>query len=433
MNKLDLINTSWCFYIDGWYHHNQIIFLENGKIDNNGTEGIYRWSFDNNLLYLYDELDVLCYTLNYIESAKIFISISNHRIKNNNILLSYNYSSDEISSMFDNDLSKKIAHIGAFYKSSKGEVWGRFFFGIDGKIYNYNHPNEQYWQVKDDKLHIYSQNQTLTLTQKDINYQNSSKTSIKNIALNFMESNTVHYLDFLEVNDEEKRESVKYVNFEANFSNRSDTLLVIFNSAGGEYNGQTVKHEFYHLPYKYSVDYIRISQSAPTRWYLDNHRQIETMIMMNEYKHIVLLGMSIGGYSAIWFAEQLARKYPSIKYNSIAIQPLASLDMDFVSNLRSNFSDGYRAKTPTNDVIYEFNQSGLELNLSHFLKQEIPNVEHCIVYDQLNNAERLNANQLISNRTKLLGFSFDVKHADGCVKIYDSGIINKLCKTLFLE
>lgn len=432
MTILDFINKTWCFYIDGWYHHNQIMFLENGKIDNNGTEGIYRWSCDNNLLYLYDELDLLCYTLNYIESAKIFISISNHRIKNNNILLSYNYSYDEISSMFDNDLSKKIAHTGAFYKSPKGEIWGRLFFGIDGKIYNYSHPNEQYWQVKDDKLHIYSKNQTLTLTQKDINYQNSNKTSIKNIALNFIAGNTLHYLDFLEINHEEKRKPVKYVNFEASFSNRSDTLLVIFNSAGGEYNGQTVKHEFYHLPYKYSVDYIRISQSVPTRWYLDNYRQIETMIMMNEYKHIVLLGMSIGGYGAIWFAERLARNNPLVRYSSIAVQPQSSLDINFSESIKQQYSDSYRAKTPTDEIVKHYNSQNLILDLSVLLQQPIHNVKHYVVYDMLNTAEKNHTKKLISDRTTLMDFHLQLNHSEGCVEIYHSGVVEKLCNQLLI-
>ena len=201
---------------------------------------------------------------------------------------------------------------------------------VNGEIYNYHNPNEKYWKVEDGCLKIYNENQELILEQETVSYTNTHQKSIKQISLNFLFGKDKHYLDFLRIKDTSRTvKPLNFLNIDACFSNRSDTLLVIFNSAGGEYNGQTVFHEFYHTPYQFAVDYIRISQSKPTRVYLDSYQKIEALVNINNYKKIVFLGMSIGGYAALWFAETIARKNPLTDYCSIAIQPLTSLKQDF--------------------------------------------------------------------------------------------------------
>ena len=435
MKKEIFIKKKWSLYIDGWFHHSLIEFLPNGKINNNGTEGFYRWKINNSILELYDERNKLCYSLKYIKSANLLINTAEHRIKNNNIFLAPEYTEEELEQFFQNDnFSKLIANKSALYKSSTGEIWGQgIFFGINGEIYNYHNPNEKYWKVEDGCLKIYNENQELILEQETVSYTNTHQKSIKQISLNFLFGKDKHYLDFLRIKDTSRTvKPLNFLNIDACFSNRSDTLLVIFNSAGGEYNGQTVFHEFYHTPYQFAVDYIRISQSKPTRVYLDSYQKIEALVNINNYKKIVFLGMSSGGYAALWFAETIARKNPLTDYCSIAIQPLTSLKQDFADQMRMRFSDGDRAKTLTNEIINEYIAQGLELDLSEYLKEHINNVCHYVVYDALNEAEAISSMKIISNRTTLTGFDYGLNHSEGCIRIYDSGFLEMLLKKVLI-
>lgn len=129
MKKEIFIKKKWSLYIDGWFHHSLIEFLPNGKINNNGTEGFYRWKINNSILELYDERNKLCYSLKYIKSANLLINTAEHRIKNNNIFLAPEYTEEELEQFFQNDnFSKLIANKSALYKSSTGEIWGKVFF-----------------------------------------------------------------------------------------------------------------------------------------------------------------------------------------------------------------------------------------------------------------------------------------------------------------
>lgn len=435
MNTHEFIGQRWDLYINGWFHHDKIIFLPEGRIENNGTEGFATWKINNDLLELYDEQNEICYSLKYISSASILINTAEHRIKNNNLFLARHYSPEELADIFpDNKPAAQIANRAALYKSREGEIWGMgMFFGTDGIIYNYHNPNEKYWKVENGSLKLYSEEGLISCVQEDISYNRQPfPQSVKQITLTHVESNNAHYLDFLQFQQSDAAEPAKFLNIDACFSNRSDTLLVVFNSAGGEYDGKYVNHEFYHLPYQFAVDHIRISQSKPTRIYLDDFEKIEALINLNAYRKIVFLGMSIGGYAAIWFAETLARKNKNTEYISIAVQPLTNLSKTFADSMRMKFRDGYRAKTLTDEIIAGYEASGLALNLTELLKEPLNNVIHYVAYDSLNEAEKESAGRLISDRTFQTAFTCALNHADGCVHIYDSGFLENLFNKLLI-
>lgn len=435
MKPQEIIGKKWDLYINGWLQYGTIIFLPDGKLSSNGTEGFARWEINNNnLVELYDEQNQLCYSLKHIVSASILMNTQNHRIKNNDLFLAQKYSCSELAEFFpNNELAQQVANKVALYKSNHGDVWGKMFFGIDGAIYHYHNPNETFWNTEDDSLKLYNKSKQLTCQQKAISYNNSSASQvIKQVSLNHIESKNTHYLDFLQFQPCSMTEPTKFLSVDACFSNRSDTLLVIFNSAGGEYNGKTVNYEFYHIPNQFAVDYIRLSQSSPTRVYLDDFEKIESLININDYKKIVFLGMSIGGYASIWFAETLARKNRNIEYSSISVQPLSDLSQKFADLMRMKYRDGYRAKTLTDNLIEEYEAKGLTLELSKLLKEPLDNVTHYIAYDALNDAEKESAGKLISSRVLPAAFSYACNHAEGCGRIYNSGFLENIFRKILI-
>ncbi|WP_373746666.1 hypothetical protein [Neisseria dentiae] len=433
MNIENFTHKKWALYIDGWFQHNRIEFLPDGSISNNNTEGFHRWSINKDLLEIYDERGNTSYSLQYMESPNLLVSVSQHFAENNDIFLACNYSAEELEQMFpDNPVARQIANTSALYKSPEGKIWGKIFFGIDGKIYNYHNPNEKYWKVEEGRLNIYTEHNQQALSQKFISYKDEKhKLYIKQIALDYLLGSNIHYLDFLKIHDKSGHEEpVKFLNIDACFSNRSDTLMVIFNSAGEEYDGRSVFHEFYNAPYQFAVDYIRISQSKPSRVYLDDYKRIESLIGLNGYQKIVFLGMSIGGFAAVWFAETMARKNPSVEYFSVAVQPLISLNQEFAAKIKTEFSLGYRAKTITDDITDAYEEEGLCLDLAEYLQEHIDNARHYVVYDALNKAEKFSSDRLVSDRTLMTGFDYGVGHAEGCIRIYKTDFLKPLLQTI---
>ncbi|OOS26182.1 hypothetical protein B0681_03320 [Moraxella porci DSM 25326] len=415
----NIINSRWAIYINGWYQNSNISFLENGTIESDGTEGFANWLHSNGELIISDELNKVSYKLSYIQEANIWLSVSNFRKSNNNVLLS---SLDLGEHLIDtaNPVTSAIANKSALYKSPKGEVWGSLFFGIDGKIYNYHNDNEKYWKVENDKLYILNQNMENNLVSQKITLGQK----ILSLAMNQIHGDAKHHLTFTQEYNSNK--ALNYLKVDLSFSNKSDTLMVIFNSAGEEYNGHSVQYEFFNTPLMHDLDYIRVAQSAPSRWYLDDMDIIKQLIKSREYKNIVCIGMSMGGYAAMWIAETLSQEDKITSYHAIAIQVLSSIDKLFLIDLKKKESDEKRSKTPTYDIVDDYAKEGVELDIVRFLKVKKKNVSHYVVFDALNETEEFNALRLFSDRVKTISMPYGTDHSDGCYRIYHAGVVDKI-------
>lgn len=424
-----IVNQKWDFYIEGWFHQTDICFLPNGSIEGHGAEGFHTWQVEENRLNVYDELGVHTLSLVYFPEAQLLKNTAQLRKHNNNVFLARAFSDDERQKMFSSELGAQIAHRIAAYRSPKGEVWGYLFFGIDGKIHHYDHNNERKWQIKHNQLCLMQDNGTETARSETILYHNHAPESIKSIHLNFKADNyeAKHYLDFFAP----PQHVPQFFHANICLSNRSDVLFVSFNSAAGQYDGYSVpRYEFHNIPYALGVDYIRIAQSPPTRWYLDNYKQIESLIQIKPYKKVVLAGMSIGGFAALWFGEKLARYHPHIVYHSVVIQPQTSLNPEFLHDLRYRFSKVHdkRPKVPNNGLIEQLQRHypNLSLDIAEWLPESVSNLKHHIFYDSGNEAERCCSERMQSERSILYGFDFNGTHASACGKIWETGKVQKL-------
>lgn len=430
---IDFIGYAWDFYIEGWFHQTGLRFLPDGSIEGDGAEGFHTWQLNDDRLDIYDELGVHTLSLVYVSSATLLKNDAKLRIHNNNVFLVRTRSYQELQQLFQNQdtLCTQIANRVAAYRSPKGEVWNYMFFGIDGQIYHYDHPNERKWKVENGILHITKEDGTTTSQSTLITRHDHAPEWVKTVHLQFTDENyqATHYLDFFTA----PHTMAKFFHANMCLSNRSDTLFVSFNSAAGQYNGYyCYKYEFHAIPYIYGVDYIRIAQSPPTRWYLDNFAEIQTLIQLKSYKKVVLVGMSIGGYGALWFAEKLARLNPQTQYYSVATQPQTSLDPEFIYGLKWKCSkvQDKRPKVPHNTILLDLLVQQLDLDAASALNQPLPNLQHHIFYDKGNEMESLCSERMASERTHLHGFDFNVRHGEGCGKIWATGEIQKLLQTI---
>ena len=403
------VGKQWDLYINNWFICNQVQFLDDGSIAHNGVEGFHHWKIENDAIYIYDNLDKLSYELIYLAEANLLQSRSNHLYANNHLFLAYTYSANELQKMYENNpLASQIANKSAAFRSPKGEVWGHLFFGIDGKIYHYGHENEHSWEVKDNILTIFSIDGKATSHSTRILYK---PTGISIIHMQHID-NFSCVIDFLHIAENNQYvESAKFLNMDICLSNRSDVLLVTISSAAAQYNGYSSKHEFQSRPYQYGLDYVRITQSAPRRWYIDDYEKIKAILSIQPYKKIVLLGTSIGAFAALWLAEILAKDNPNTQYCSVAIQVLTSLEQSFVDEFTQKFHVGYRSAVPEQNTLDSYQH--LETDIQQLLKNNLSNVEHYIFYDRLNKAETLSAERLVSNHVHLHGLDIDASHAKG--------------------
>ena len=427
-----VLGKVWQLFLDGRYQLGNIKFLPNGKLDGRGIEGFHQWDIEEDLLILSGELGKVSYSLKYNESAHMLHSIGQHRNSNNNIILLEQISRETIDKLFpNNSIAKNIVNKSAYYRSPTGEIWGHLIFGIDGKIYNYHNDNETYWGVAKDKFYIYNSKKEVTLTSKYFTLQKDAK-NILSIALTYEhDSSSTHYLDFLQVEQQDEQVPAKFLHMDIVLSNRASTLIVTLNSAAREYNGRSSSFEFYNLPLIFASDYIRISPSAPTRWYLEDWERIKAVVNLNQYQKVIFAGMSAGGYFAIWAAEMLARDNPSTNYFSIAIQPLFSITRDALQHHKTLASDEWRSKTPTYDFVEDYQDK--TLSLQDFLKENLDNVEHYVIYDTGNEVEEYSASQLKSLRTNLMPMVFNLDHSGGCGAIYNTGITESIIRKLVKE
>lgn len=424
----NIFDSRWSIYINGRFQHDRVVFFHDGKVDGFGSEGFFSWLYSDGNLIIADELGKVNYKLSYISDAGIWISISQYRKTNNDILLSPVMSQNDMSNFFSDFISQNIANKSATYQSPDGEIWGNLFFGIDGKIYNYHNENESFWVVKNHQLYILDSNRNENLVSDSLSNINDINDFLF-IPIKQISSGSIHYISFTENSNSKPLMQTK---LDISLSNKEDSLVIIFNSAGEEYNGYNIHYEFSKLPIKNGVDFIRVAQSSPSRWYLDDLEIIQSIIASRKYKKVISIGMSMGGYASIWLTEKLSEMNTTTNYYTIAVQTLSSLNRDFLESFRNKFSDEYRSKTPDWQVIENYEKQNFELDLVKLVSTRKNNVEHHIIYDVLNESESYNAHRLKSDRVNILSIPYGVDHSEGCYKIYGEGMIDRLMKKILL-
>lgn len=205
-------------------------------------------------------------------------------------------------------------------------------------------------------------------------------------------------------------------------------MIIIFNSAGAKFNGFDSKYEFFNLPFGYPADCIRISQSEPSRWYLDDMDLIKQVVLLKKYSNIICVGISMGGYASIWLSEMLSEVEKDVFFYSITVQAPTSISLEYCTALRYKYSDRDKQRFKVLDYqnIMKYQNEDKILDISKFLSIAKNNVKHFLIFDYLNDFERYNATRLSSERVDRIAMPFGTDHMDGSYQIAISGVLEKL-------
>ncbi|WJS84294.1 hypothetical protein [Paracoccus sp. TOH] len=207
---------------------------------------------------------------------------------------------------------------------------------------------------------------------------------------------------------------------------RSDVLTVIFNSAGNLLKPfAETQWEFYRLPYTMGTDTVRFAEGSQPHWYLDQRDQIIGQlrhIITGKYRKILFLGISSGGYAAIYFSEEIARLCPGYEIFCYAIQPQVMQNQQARRDFVSRFDMPMRSIILTDHAAR--NIGPLVLDLPVLVRRgqarERP-VRHQIYFDGENPSEIFHVSNLEGfNNVTLNPLPLGLPHAKGCNAIFRS-------------
>lgn len=288
----------------------------------------------------------------------------------------------------------------------------------DGLIRGYSHENEYAWAVSGDELVFLNKNGEITSVFGKLITKGNRKSFYGHLA---NDSQYIHTLEYLSGKD---GDFLSELHCTTVLGNCQTTLMVFFNGAGTPYDGMDTRWEFYHLPYRLGVDFIRFGESSPVVWYLDKTEQIINILkgLVSNYQNVVLVGASAGGFASIYFAEGLARIAPMTRFYSYVINPQTTLSYAGRRFVVENWEQPLRPVLPS-DFVYKNKDTEL-VDVADLLSTEITNVQHHIYFDSENPCENFYVDQIkYSSRVQLKGMPINGGHADSGIKIFESQVL----------
>lgn len=132
-----------------------------------------------------------------------------------------------------------------------------------------------------------------------------------------------HFLDTIVVSPPLKESRL---NVSMSLTQETDTLLVIFNSAGQPVEGRENRWEFYRLPDELGLDVIRFAEArSPVTFYLDKtqfvRRVLASACQSQRYRRVIMIGMSSGAYAALLISELMCGEFEDVEFHTFCINP----------------------------------------------------------------------------------------------------------------
>lgn len=392
-------------------------FNKDGYIHNFSNADFYKWRMEDKTLLLLDSFNEITATLNKIASEWQGERITTgERVK----LLEYN----KEHNMANNNakLVDRLKNTRWRYRNDSNQIFSdNVWLCGDGTISGYDHPNERYWRVDHTGLGFYNEENVKTT---DFSFLLNHGDQFRFTGRFLLAQDKIHnhILEYIQGKDENFLSELYAVQHYNVSHRKSDTLLLIFNSVGNLYNGIDTNWEFYNLPYRCGTDFIRFSESFPN-WYCDKKELIFKTLenLVQNYRKIISVGMSAGGYAALIYSELLASKCNNTQFFTITLNPQTSLTVEDRRCIIENFKEPYRPAIPT-DYALKASELG-DLDLNSFLVNQIKNLQHEIYYDSMNKCEQYFISKLNLTRVRLIGLPMNNDHAEFIRKIYDLGIV----------
>ena len=119
------------------------------------------------------------------------------------------------------------------------------------------------------------------------------------------------------------------LNVSMSLTGETDTLLVVFNSAGQPVEGRENRWEFYRLPDELGLDVIRFAEArSPVTFYLDKtqfvRRVLASALHSQLYRRVIMVGMSSGAYASILMSELMCSEFKDVEFHTFGINPQAA-------------------------------------------------------------------------------------------------------------
>ena len=323
------------------------------------------------------------------------------------------------------DVCKKSGQLKEFlsntrwrFRTSNGSIISsNLWLSKDGLIRGYSHENEYAWRVENEELMFLNKEEEITSKFGGLITKGMGKTFYGYLASDI---NHVHSLEYL---SGESAEFLSELHCVSVIGRANKSLFVFFNGAGTPYDGMNTRWEFYHLPYRLGVDFVRFSESSPVVWYLDKTQQIIGVLqgLVLNYENVVLVGASAGGFASMYFAERLAKDNPQVNFYSQVINPQTTLDVNDRRFVVESWEQPLRPVLPP-DFIFN-NRDTDVVKISQFLERNLNNVKHNVYYDSQNPCENFYAEQINHPRVLLCGIPINGGHADSGIKIFESQVL----------
>ncbi|OBX81033.1 hypothetical protein A9308_02120 [Moraxella atlantae] len=382
-------------------------------VNNFANFDFYRWQIEDQALCFLNPFNEITATLYKTAMGWMGENLKGEKIKFIEYDHKYNIANDEaeLVDRLKNTKWRFRNHTGHIVSN---EVW----LCEDGTIRGHNHSNERFWRVDEEGLGFYDEQQIKTT---DFGFLLNQANHYSFTGRFLLAQDNTHTLEYLQGKDEKFLSELHTVQNYSGGSMASDNLLIIFNSVGRLYDGTDTSWEFYSLPYKCGTDFIRFSESYPA-WYCDKMdvilRTLENRVQ--SYRKIICLGISAGGFAALFCSELLARKYLETQFFTITLNPQTSLTKKDRKYIIEKFDEPYRPALPSDYAMQANVLNNLDLN--SLLTDEISNLQHEIYYDSMNACEQYYMHKLNRSRVRLIGLPLNNDHAEAIRKFYDLGI-----------
>lgn len=413
MSKISLSHEEGFFisFLDGVVVCPRFSFGYDGYINNYLNLDFYKWRQEGDNLLFFDPMG----------RNTAFINLSSDNLEgfwhNQNVIIqlkkSHHINVDEET------LKEFLGDTRWRFRSNNGSIIStNLWLGSDGLIRGYFHENEYAWNVVDGELIFLNQNGEITSKFGKLITKGDRKSFYGHLASDI---NHIHALEYLSGKD---AEFLSELHCTTVLGNGQTTLMVFFNGAGTPYSGTDTRWEFYHLPYRLGVDFVRFSELSPVVWYLDKTKQIIDILqsLAPNYQNVVLVGASAGGFASLYFSEILAKVIQNVNFYSYVINPQTTLSIQSRREVVERWEQPLRPVLPS-DFVFA-NKDTEVVDISTLLQNNVTNVYHHIYYDSENPCENFYVKQIgHSGRVQLNGIPINGGHADSGIKIFESQVL----------
>ena len=316
---------------------------------------------------------------------------------------------------------------------SDGSIIHQSLVFLPGGLIQPNGPGEARWAIEDGVLVLYTEKGEESTRFSGPQHVAGGGCRLKGrFLLNLNAS--YHFLDSL-VSQPPLKES--RLNTSMTLTGESDSLLVIFNSAGQPVEGRESRWEFYRLPEELGLDVVRFAEArSPATFYLDKtqliRRLLSSVFLSQGYRRVIMVGMSSGAYISMLVSELMCSEFIDIEFHTFGINPQAAHSSSHRQFVTKYSEFGWHPTLLTDFALSLRDCDVTDVSaLMTMNRSRRGNVKHNVYYDSGNISEAYHAS-LIGGQTGVTLYpqAVALPHIPSCVSMFDKRLIQDAVASL---